>query len=409
MAQILNPNEYRKDFPILREKIHGKPLVYLDNAATTQKPLSVINAVSDYYLHSNANVHRGIHTLAERATTAYEDVRKKAANFIGAATPKQIIYTRGTTESINLVAAAWGRKNLTDGDEIILTEMEHHSNLIPWHILAKEKKINLKFIPIHSHGTLNLDGFEKLISEKTKLISMAHMSNVLGTINPAAEIIKIAHSKNVKVLLDGAQSVPHLPVDVKELDCDFFAFSGHKMLGPTGIGILYAKIPVLEEMDPYQSGGEMIESVTLHNSTYSGLPHKFEAGTPNIAGAVGLGAAIDYLDSIGMEKISLYEQEITSYALMKMSKIEGMTIYGPTKHRGGAISFNLGNIHPHDMAHFLDQQGIAVRAGFHCAQPLMEKLKVSSTTRASLYFYNTIKEIDYFVDQLTEAQHFFKF
>jgi len=408
MAKILNPDEYRKDFPILQEEINGRPLVYFDNAATTQKPLSVINAISDYYRHSNANVHRGIHTLAERATNIYEGVRKKTAQFIGAVTPKQIIYTRGTTEAINLVAAAWGRKHLSDGDEIILTEMEHHSNLIPWHMLAKERKIILKFIPILPNGTLNLDEFKNLITDKTRLIAMTHMSNVLGTINPVSEIIETARSKNIKVLLDGAQSAPHLPVNVKELDCDFFAFSAHKMLGPTGIGILYSKIPILEGMDPYQGGGEMIEYVTLQESSYSGLPHKFEAGTPNIAGAAGFGAAIDYLDDAGMEKISLYEQEITNYAVQKMLQIPDMTIYGLSRHRGGAVSFNLGNIHPHDMSHFLDQQGIAVRAGFHCAQPLMEKLGVTATTRASFYFYNTFKEVDYFLEQLSEARKFFK-
>jgi len=409
MNPILNPAIIRKDFPILNEKIHGKPLIYFDNAATTQKPGVVIEALVNYYYQQNANVHRAIHTLGERATSAYEEARRKVAHFIQAPSARQIVFTRGTTESINLVASTWGRQFVGQGDEIILSEMEHHSNLVPWQFLAQAKGVQLKFIPVKQDGTLDFTVYEKLLSEKTKLVAVTHMSNVLGTINPLKKIIAKAHAYDVPVLVDAAQSVPHLPLSVKELDCDFLAFSGHKMLGPTGIGVLYSKIPLLERMNPYQGGGEMIENVWLDRATYNVIPHKFEAGTPNIAGAVGLGVAIDYLDALGMEKIALYEREITKYAIRKISRIEGMMIYGHAKQRGSAVSFNLGTIHPHDMAHFLDQQGIAVRAGHHCAQPLMEKLKVAATTRASFYFYNTTEEVDYFAEQLKKAKEFFGF
>ena len=409
MIHIINAQEIRKDFPILQKEINDKMLVYLDSAATTQKPKIVIDTVQDYYESLNANVHRAIYALGEKSTQAYEEARKKAARFIHSPTAKQIVFTRGTTEAINLVANAWGRKHVGEGDEILLSVMEHHSNLVPWQLLAKEKGAILKFIPLTREGELDLQAYNNLLSEKTKILAITHMSNVLGTINPLAEIIKKAREFDVPVLVDAAQSAPHIPVDVKELDCDFLAFSSHKMLGPTGIGVLYAKIPLLERMEPYQAGGEMIENVTLERSTYNAIPHKFEAGTPNIAGAVGFGAAIDYLDAIGMEKIALYEQEINKYVLHKMHRIKGLEVYGHAKHRGSAISFNLGNIHPHDLAHFLDQQGIAVRAGNHCAQPLLEKLHVGATTRASFYIYNTFEEIDYFIEQLSAAQHFFKF
>jgi len=407
--QFIDVEKIRHDFPVLDQQINGNPLVYFDNGATTQKPKSVINAISNYYTNDNANVHRGIHQLSDRATQGFEDARKKVAKFIGAQSERQIIFTRGTTESINLVAAAWGRKFVSAGDEIILSEMEHHSNIIPWQLLAEEKGAVLKYIPITNEGALDFKHFEPILSNRTKLIAITHMSNVFGTINPIKKIISMAHDRGIPVLLDAAQSVPHLPIDVEYLDCDFLAFSGHKMLGPTGIGVLYAKVQRLENMDPYQGGGEMISSVWHDKSTWNEIPHKFEAGTPNIAGAIGLAAAIDYLEALDMTNVALYEQELTTYALEKMLQIPRMTIYGNTPERGGAVSFNIGNVHPHDLAHFLDQQGIAVRAGHHCAQLIMRKFDIAATTRASFYFYNTFQEIDYFVEQLVEAQKFFDF
>jgi cysteine desulfurase/selenocysteine lyase len=404
-----DPHQYRDDFPILSEKVHGKPLIYLDNAATTQKPTQVIDAISDYYRHYNSNVHRAIHKLGEQATEAFESARKKVANFISAPSEKQVIFTRGTSEAINLVASAWGRKFIGEGDEIILSEMEHHSNLIPWQILAKEVGAKLKFIPFKEDGTIDFPVYQTLLSSKTKIVAMTHMSNVFGTINPVIRIVQMAHDRGIPVLFDAAQSVPHLPVDVQHLDCDFFAFSGHKMLGPTGVGILYAKSQILENMNPYQGGGEMINSVWLEDATWNEIPHKFEAGTPNIAGAIGLAKAVEYLEDIGMVNLTLYEQELTTYALEKMGKIDGMKIYGAAPERGGVISFNLGEIHPHDLSHFLDQQGIAVRAGHHCAQPVMRKLNIAATTRVSFYFYNTKEEIDYLVDKLKEAKEFFAY
>jgi cysteine desulfurase/selenocysteine lyase len=407
--QLLDPYKYRTDFPILNEIIHGKPLVYFDNSATTQKPVQVIEAVSNYYRHDNSNVHRAIHQLGERATLGYENARKKTAEFIGANSERQIIFTRGTTEAINLVASAWGRKFIGKDDEIILSEMEHHSNLIPWQLLAKEVGAHLKFIPFKNDGTLDFPVFEQILSNKTKLIAITHMSNVFGTVNPIKIIIRMAHDRGISVLLDAAQSVPHFPLNVEYLNCDFLAFSGHKMLGPTGIGVLYAKDHILENMNPYHGGGEMISTVWLENATWNEIPHKFEAGTPNIAGAIGLASAIDYIEKIGREAITLFEQEITTYALEKMLKIEDMIIYGSAPGRGAVISFNLGAIHPHDLSQYLDQQGIAVRAGHHCAQPIMRKLNIAATTRASFYFYNTFEEVDYFIEQLKKAQKFFSF
>jgi cysteine desulfurase/selenocysteine lyase len=404
-----DPHRYRDDFPILSEKVHGKPLVYFDNAATTQKPIQVIDAVSDYYRRYNANVHRAIHQLGERATEAFEDSRKKVASFINAPSEKQVIFTRGTSEAINLVASGWGRKFISEGDEIILSEMEHHSNLIPWQLLAKEVGAKLRFIPFKEDGTIDFPVYQTLLSSKTKLVAITHMSNVFGTINPVIRIVQMAHDRGIPVLFDAAQSVPHLPVDVQHLDCDFFAFSGHKMLGPTGIGILYAKAQILENMNPYQGGGEMINSVWLEDATWNEIPHKFEAGTPNIAGAIGLSRAVEYLKNIGMVNLTLYEQELTTYALEKMAEISGMKIYGAAPERGGVISFNLGDIHPHDLSHFLDQQGIAVRAGHHCAQPVMRKLNIAATTRVSFYLYNTKEEIDYLIDKLKEANDFFAY
>ena len=404
-----DPHQYRGDFPILGEKVHGKQLIYFDNAATTQKPIQVIDAISDYYRHYNANVHRAIHKLGETATEAFENSRKTIAKFISAPSEKQVICTRGTTEAINLVASGWGRKFIGAGDEIILSEMEHHSNLIPWQLLAKEVGAKLKFIPFKEDGTIDFPVYETLLSSHTKLITITHMSNVFGTINPVIRIVQMAHDRGIPVLFDAAQSVPHLPINVEHLNCDFFAFSGHKMLGPTGIGILYAKSQILENMNPYQGGGEMISSVWFEEATWNEIPHKFEAGTPNIAGAIGLAKAVEYLENVGMVNLTLYEQELTTYGLEKMAEIPGMKIYGAAPERGGVISFNLGDIHPHDLSHFLDQQGIAVRAGHHCAQPVMRKLNIAATTRVSFYFYNTKEEIDYFVDQLKKAKEFFAY
>ena len=404
-----DPHQYRGDFPILGEKVHGKQLIYFDNAATTQKPIQVIDAISDYYRHYNANVHRAIHKLGETATEAFENSRKTIAKFISAPSEKQVIFTRGTTEAINLVASGWGRKFIGAGDEIILSEMEHHSNLIPWQLLAKEVGAKLKFIPFKEDGTIDFPVYETLLSSHTKLITITHMSNVFGTINPVIRIVQMAHDRGIPVLFDAAQSVPHLPINVEHLNCDFFAFSGHKMLGPTGIGILYAKSQILENMNPYQGGGEMISSVWFEEATWNEIPHKFEEGSPNIAGAIGLAKAVEYLENVGMVNLTLYEQELTTYGLEKMAEIPGMKIYGAAPERGGVISFNLGDIHPHDLSHFLDQQGIAVRAGHHCAQPVMRKLNIAATTRVSFYFYNTKEEIDYFVDQLKKAKEFFAY
>jgi cysteine desulfurase/selenocysteine lyase len=406
-APVFDPEKYRSDFPILQQKVHHKPLIYFDNAATTQKPQSVIDSISHYYTHDNSNVHRAIHQLGERATESFENSRKNIANFIGAKSESQIVFTRGASEAINLVAKAWGGKFIGKDDEIILSEMEHHSNLIPWQLIAKEVGAKLKFIPITMQGTLDFNRFDSLLTHKTKLISITHMSNVLGTINPIKNIIRMAHDRGIPVLLDAAQSVPHLPIDVDFLDCDFLAFSGHKMLGPTGIGALYAKAHHLQNMNPYQGGGEMISSVWLENSTWNEIPHKFEAGTPHIAGAIGFSSAIDYLKNVGMRNITLYEQEITSYAINKMLEIEALTIYGSAPERGSAIAFNIEGIHPHDLAQYTDQLGIAIRAGHHCAQPIMRKLNLAATARVSFYFYNTFSEVDYFVDALKKAKKLF--
>jgi cysteine desulfurase/selenocysteine lyase len=402
------PDSIRPYFPTLSVEVRGKTIVYFDNAATTQKPIHVINRIREYYESENANIHRGIHYLAEKATLAYEDARKKVAKFINAKRASEIIFTTGTTGSINLVAYAWGRANVGEGDEIILSEMEHHSNLIPWQLLAQEKNAKLKFIPFTPDGILDIEKLPDLITAKTRLVAVTHMSNVFGTINPVKEIIGIAHEKGIPVLIDGAQSAPHIPVDVQDLDCDFFAFSAHKMMGPTGIGALYAKYDILKQMPPFLGGGEMIEAVYLDHATYAEVPHKFEAGTPHIAGAIGFGAAIEFLQALGMEKVHQMEKEITDYALEMLQDLPGMEIYGTANERGGVISFNLGSIHPHDLSHFLDQEGVAVRAGHHCAQPLMRKLDLAATTRASFYVYNTKEEVDRFVNALIKAREFFK-
>lgn len=410
---LLDPYKIRSDFPILQERVTplttGEPfdLVYLDNAATTQKPRQVIEAIVHYYHHQNANVHRTLHELGERATLAYERGREKVAGFIRASSIREIVFTRGTTEAINLVANAWGRKFLEGGDEVLLSEMEHHSNLIPWQMIAREKGAHLKFIPIHSDGTLDLTQLDELLTREVKFVAIAHMSNVLGTINPIGDIIEKAHRMGIPVLIDAAQSVPHLPVDVQKLDCDFLAFSGHKMCGPTGIGVLYARENWLQEMDPYQGGGEMIASVSLESATWNDLPYKFEAGTPNIAGVVALAAAIDYLNNLGMANIAHYEQKISEYALQQLQKVEGIRILGEAPQRGAVISFCLADIHPHDIAQFLNSEGIAIRAGHHCAQPLMRRLKIPASARASFYFYNTFEEVDRLVHCLQKSVDFF--
>ncbi len=405
----LNVNEIRKDFPILeRETRPGIHLTYLDSTATSQKPLAVIQAMDDFYRHSNANIHRGVHTLAEESTALYENARERIAKFINAASARQIIYTRNTTESINLVAYSWARANLKQGDLVILTEMEHHSNLVPWHMLQAERGIELEFIPVTEDGLLDLETYKALLDRRPKLVSFTHMSNVLGTINPAAEIIRMAHEAGAIALVDGAQSVPHLNVDVQSLDADFYAFSAHKMCGPTGIGALYGKAALLEAMPPFLGGGDMIKEVKLRSFRANTLPHKFEAGTPAIAEAVGFGAAVDYLTKIGMDAIAAHEHEITEYALERLEEIPGVKLFGPSADKkGGVAAFTLEGIHPHDVAQILDKDGIAVRAGHHCAQPLHEKFGIPATSRASFYLYNTKDEVDLLVNGIYKVKEMF--
>jgi cysteine desulfurase/selenocysteine lyase len=403
-------NEIRKDFPILDRKVRGRPLVYLDNAATTQKPRQVIDALVHYYEHYNANIHRGLHTLAEEATAAYEEARVKAGRFINAALPEQeIIFTRNTTESINLVANAWGRKNLKPGDEIAFSAMEHHSNLVPWQLIALGTGAKLRFIEIDDTGHLVWEDVLAKIGERTKIVALTQMSNVLGTINPIKEIAEVAHRAGAIVLVDGAQSVPHMPVDVQDMDCDFLAFSSHKMLGPTGVGVLYGKREVLEAMDPFLGGGEMIKRVTYESSTYADLPHKFEAGTPNIADVIAFGAAIDYLEDLGMDVVREHEIALTQYAIDRLRETEGVTVFGPpdATEKGGAVAFNYRDLHPHDLSQVLDQHGIAIRAGHHCAQPLMRRLDTVATARASLYLYNTEDEVDALIDGILASDRIF--
>ena len=405
----LNVDQVRKDFPILdRETANGKRVIYLDSTATSQKPVQVIEAMNDYYRRSNANIHRGVHTLAEEATTMYEGARERIAKFVNASSAREIIYTRNTTESINLVAYSWARANLKAGDLVVLTEMEHHSNLVPWHMLQAERGIELDFIPVTEEGLLDLEAYKTLLNRTPKLVSFTHMSNVLGTINPAAEIIKLAHAAGAVVLVDGAQSVPHLAVDVQALDADFYAFSAHKMCGPTGIGILYGKSAFLEAMPPFLGGGDMIKEVKLRSFRPNTLPHKFEAGTPAIAEAVGFGAAVDYLTQVGMKDIAAHEHEITEYALDRLEEIPGVKLFGPSADKkGGVAAFTLEGVHPHDVAQILDQDGIAVRAGHHCAQPLHEKFGIPATSRASFYLYSTKEEVDMLVKGLYKVKEMF--
>lgn len=394
----------RQDFPILKTIVHGKQIVYFDNAATTQKPQAVLDVLNNYYTEYNSNVHRGVHYLSEKATSAFEEARTKINNFINAKSSKEIIFTRGTTEAINLVASTYGYDNIKDGDEIIISTLEHHSNIVPWQILCERKNAKLRIIPLNEHGELIIEEYEKLINEKTKLVAISHTSNTLGTVNPVKEIIEIAHRKNVPVLIDGAQAIQHTKIDVQELDCDFFAFSGHKVYGPTGIGILYGKENLLDKMPPYQGGGEMIKHVQFEKTTYNELPYKFEAGTPDISGAIGLGAAIDYVNNIGLDNISKYEKEILNYATELLNKIEDFRIIGTAKNKASVISFLIGNIHPYDTGVILDQMGIAIRTGHHCTEPLIDFLKIPGTARASFAFYNTKDEIDYLVKGIMKVK-----
>jgi cysteine desulfurase / selenocysteine lyase len=405
----MDVKEIRKQFPILDQEVNGHPLVYLDSAATSQKPVSVIEAVNDYYRGYNSNVHRGVHTLGTRATDGYEGAREKVRNFINASSTQEVIFTRGTTTAINTVAASYGRANLGEGDEIVITHMEHHSNIIPWQQLAKETGATLKYVPLQENGTIAIEDVRETVTPQTKIVSIMMVSNVLGTMNPIKEITKIAHENGAVMVVDGAQAAPHMKIDVQDLDCDFFAFSGHKMVGPTGIGVLYGKKKHLNSMEPVEFGGEMIDFVGLQESTWKELPWKFEGGTPIIAGAIGLGAAIDFLEQVGLHNIEEHEHKLAAYALDKMSEVEGMTIFGPSDpgQRAGLVTFNIDDVHPHDVATVLDAEGIAVRAGHHCAQPLMKWLNVSATARASFYLYNTEEDIDKLVAGLVKTKEFF--
>lgn len=394
----------RKDFPLLHQKIHGHPLVYFDNAATTQKPRSVIQIEKDFYETINANIHRGVHTLSDRATQAYENTREKVRQFINAKSDREIVFVRGATEAINLVASSFGQLKITQGDEIIISSLEHHANIVPWQLLCEQKGATLKIIPVFENGELDLISFENLINPRTKLIALTHVSNAIGTVNPIADMINTAHRNGVPVLIDGAQAVPHEKIDVQELDCDFYVFSGHKLYGPTGVGVLYAKESLLNAMPPYQGGGEMIRVVTFTHSTYNDLPHKFEAGTPNIAGVIGLGAAIDYLNALDFSHIKKYEQELLAYATEKLLSVDDLRIIGEAEDKAPVISFILGTIHPHDIGTILDHHGIAVRAGHHCAMPLIERFGLSATVRASFAFYNTFSEIDRLIEGLHEVR-----
>lgn len=410
--QDLNVALIREDFPILKRVLRGnRKLVYLDNAATTQKPLSVIDAISNYYKNHNSNIHRGVHQLAEEATIQYESTREKVRKFINARSQDEIIFTRNTTEAINLIAYSWGSKNIRKNDCILITEFEHHSNIVPWQMLAQEKNCNLEYVGMDEDGYFDLVEYQELINlNRVKLVSISQMSNVLGTIVPINRIIKMAHERGIPVLVDAAQSVPHMEVDVQEMDCEFLAFSAHKMLGPTGVGVLYVKREILASMPPFLGGGDMIKEVDKYNTSYNELPYKFEAGTPNIADVVGFGASIDYLNRIGMSAVRTHEIDLVRYTMERMRDIEGITIYGPLQPsaRGGVIAFNLGDIHPHDLATIMDDRGIAIRSGHHCAQVLMRRLQVSATSRVSFYIYNNKEEIDLFVQALYDARRLFK-
>ena len=406
---MLDGARIRKDFPILQRQVHGKPLIYLDSAATSQKPKAVIEALVRYYSENNANIHRGIHTLSEEATALYEGARGVVGRFIGAPKPSTVVFTRNATEAINLVSHAWGDRHVQAGDEILLTEMEHHSNLVPWQLLAQKKGATLRFIPVTADGRLDLEHLPRLLGPRTKLVSVTLMSNVLATLNPVKEIIQAAHAQGVPVLVDGAQGVPHLPVHVLDLNCDFIVFSAHKMLGPTGVGVLYAKEALLEEMDPFLGGGDMIRDVWLDHSVWNDLPWKFEAGTPNIADVIAFGTAIDYLEKIGMGEIHRHEQALGAYALKRLREIDGLTVHGPLDPslRGGLVSFEVKGLHPHDLGQLLDAEGIAIRAGHHCCKPLLRKMGVLATARASFYLYNTEEEVDALVQAILKTKELF--
>jgi cysteine desulfurase/selenocysteine lyase len=403
----LNPEVLKADFPALQQTINNKPLVYLDNAASTQKPRAVIQCLQRYYEKENANVHRGVHTLSQRATDAYEDAREKIRAFINASHSKEIIFVRGATEAINLVASSFGQKYVQKGDEIIVSAMEHHSNIVPWQLLCQQTGAQIRVIPMNPAGELDMNVYRKMLGNKTRLVAVGQVSNALGTVNPVREIIEQAHRKGVPVLVDGAQSIPHTPIDVQELQCDFFAFSGHKMYGPTGIGVLYGHSDLLEKMPPYQGGGDMIRSVTFKKTTFSTLPYKFEAGTPNIAGAIGLAAAVDYLSQLGMKNIAAHEKSLLEYATTRLLELEGLSIIGTAKHKAAVISFLFGDVHPHDIGTILDQEGIAVRTGHHCAQPVMDFFSISATARASFGLYNSTGDIETLVEGLKKIGEVF--
>ncbi|MBI1357303.1 MAG: SufS family cysteine desulfurase [Acidobacteria bacterium] len=397
----------RRDFPSLDQQVHDKPLAYLDNAASAQTPLPVIDAIRDHYLRDRSNVHRGVHELSQRATNAYEKARVKVQRFLNAPSYEEIIWTRGTTEGVNLVASSWGRANVRAGDEVLISALEHHSNIVPWQMLCQQSGATLRVIPMNQAGELLQDEYERLLTERTKLVAVNHVSNALGTINPVREMIAKAHAVGAVVLIDGAQAIPHMAVDVRALDADFYAFSGHKIFGPTGIGALYGKKALLEAMPPYQGGGDMIASVTFEKTIYNDLPYKFEAGTPNIADAIGLGAAVDYVQKIGMDAIAAYEAELLSYATEKVAAIDGVRLIGTARHKASVLSFEVVGVHPHDVGTILDREGVAVRAGHHCAQPVMEFYGVAATTRASFAFYNTREEIDQLVGAIGKVKELF--
>jgi cysteine desulfurase / selenocysteine lyase len=403
----LDLEKIRADFPILRQKIRGKPLVYLDNAATSQKPQVVINAITRYYERDNANIHRGVHFLSEHATEEHEAARADVQQFLTAAHSREIVFVRGTTEAINLVAQSFGRTNVGPGDEVLITGMEHHSNIVPWQLLCEEKGATLRVAPINNRGELLLDEFASLLGPRTKIAAITHVSNALGTVNPVRQMISLAHERNVPVLVDGAQAVPHIQVDVQALDCDFYAFSGHKLYGPTGIGVLYGKSALLEAMPPYQGGGDMISSVTFEKTLFNKLPYKFEAGTPHIAGAIGLGAAIRYLNGLGIDKVAAHEHDLLSYAESAVSAIPGVRLVGTAKERAGVLSFVMEDIHPHDVGTILDQEGIAIRTGHHCSQPVMQRFDIPATARASFALYNTREEVDALVSGIRKVREVF--
>jgi cysteine desulfurase / selenocysteine lyase len=409
--QVVQPGfeleKIRRDFPILSREVRGKKLVYLDNAATSQKPRIVIDAITRYHEEGNANVHRGVHFLSEHATSEHERARRTVQKFINAAHSSEIVFVRGTTEAINLVAQTYGRAHVSAGDEVLITAMEHHSDIVPWQLLCEEKNAKLQVAPINDKGELVLSEFEKLLGPRTKIVAVAHVSNALGTVNPLAKIIRLAHVKHIPVIVDGAQAVPHLKVDVRALDCDFYAFSSHKMFGPMGVGILYGKAELLEAMPPYQGGGEMISSVTFEKTVYNKLPFKFEAGTPDVSGAIGLGAAIEYMNAIGMDRIAEYEHELLDYAIKRLSLIPGVRLVGTAKERAGVVSWVMEGVHPHDIGTILDQEGIAIRTGHHCAQPVMKRFGIPATARASFAFYNTKEEVDALVAGILKVKEVF--